>query len=167
MFNRLGLNFGQGDILRKMAESVDYKKCNEYLEENLYSDPNKLIVSLEETKSIAKKLIDNAGYLFNKSHAISYSILAYWTTYFKAKHPAEFTEVMLNNHVGEHEEIALGLSMGRKLLDNPTVSMGDINTFAKDFSVTKEDIKVGLKNIKGFGNNVLNKTGFVNLFLIS
>ena len=157
MFNRLGLNFGQGDILRKMAESVDYKKCNEYLEENLYSDPNKLIVSLEETKSIAKKLIDNAGYLFNKSHAISYSILAYWTTYFKAKHPAEFTEVMLNNHVGEHEEIALGLSMGRKLLDNPTVSLGDINTFAKDFSVTKEDIKVGLKNIKGFGNNVLNK----------
>ena len=157
MFNRLGLNFGQGDILRKLAESVDYKKCNEYLEENLYSDPNKLIVSLEETKSIAKKLIDNAGYLFNKSHAISYSILAYWTTYFKAKYPAEFTEVMLNNHVGEHDEIALGLSMGRKLLDNPVVSLGDINTFSKDFFVTKEDIKVGIKNIKGFGNNVLNK----------
>ena len=157
MFNRLGLNFGQGDILRKLAESVDHKKCNEYLEENLYSNPNKLIVSLEETKAIAKKLIDNAGYLFNKSHAISYSILAYWTTYFKAKYPAEFTEVMLNSHVGEHEEIALGLSMGRKLLDNPVVSLGDINTFSKDFFVTKEDIKVGLKNIKGFGNNVLNK----------
>ena len=157
MFNRLGLNFGQGDILRKFAESVDHKKCNEYFEENLYSEPNKLIVSLEETKAIAKKLIDNAGYLFNKSHAISYSILAYWTTYFKAKYPAEFTEVMLNNHVGEHEEIALGLSMGRKLLDNPVVSLGDINTFSKDFFVTKEDIKVGLKNIKGFGNNVLNK----------
>ena len=157
IFNRLGLNFGQGDILRKLAESVDHKKCNEYLEENLYSDPNKLIVSLEETKAIAKKLIDNAGYLFNKSHAISYSILAYWTTYFKAKYPAEFTEVMLNSHVGEHEEIALGLSMGRKLLDNPVVSLGDINTFSKDFFVTKEDIKVGLKNIKGFGNNVLNK----------
>ncbi len=93
----------------------------------------------------------------HKSHAISYSILAYWTTYFKAKHPAEFTEVMLNNHTGEHEEIALGLTMGRKLLDNPVVSLGDINTFSKEFSVTGDSITVGLKNIKGLGDSVLNK----------
>ena len=37
MFNLLGLNFGQGDILRKLAESMDHKKCNEYLEENLFA----------------------------------------------------------------------------------------------------------------------------------
>ena len=52
MFNRLGLNFGQGDILRKIAESLDHKKCNEYLEENLYSHPEKLVLSLEETKAV-------------------------------------------------------------------------------------------------------------------
>ena len=157
MFNLLGLNFGQGDILRKIAESVDHKKCNDYLEEHLYGYPEKMVLPLDETKAVAKKLIDGAGYLFNKSHAISYSILAYWTTYFKAKHPAEFTEVMLNSHTGQHEEIALGLTMGRKLLDNPQVSLGNINNFSKDFHVTKEDIKVGLKNIKGVGDSVLNK----------
>ena len=157
MFNLLGLNFGQGDILRKIAEGLDYKKCNAYLEEHLYSHPEKLLLSLKETKAVAKKLIDNAGYLFNKSHAISYSILAYWTSYFKAKYPAEFTEVMLNSHTGQHEEIALGLTMGRKLLNNPVVSLGDINTFSKDFSVTEENINIGLKNIKGLGDSVLNK----------
>ena len=157
MFNLLGLNFGQGDILRKMAEGLDYKKCNAYLDEHLYPYPDKMVLSLKDTKAVAKRLIDNAGYLFNKSHAISYSILAYWTSYFKAKHPAEFAEVMLNSHTGQHEEIALGLSMGRKLLDNPTVSLGDINTFSKDFSVTEDSIKVGLKNIKGLGDSVLNK----------
>ena len=157
MFNLLGLNFGQGDILRKLAESMDHKKCNEYLEEHLFSHPDKMVLSVDETRAVAKKLIDNAGYLFNKSHAISYSILAYWTTYFKAKHPAEFTEVMLNNHTGEHEEIALGLTMGRKLLDNPVVSLGDINTFSKEFSVTGDSITIGLKNIKGLGDSVLNK----------
>ena len=157
MFNLLGLNFGQGDILRKMAEGLDYKKCNAYLDEHLYPYPDKMVLSLKDTKAVAKRLIDNAGYLFNKSHAISYSILAYWTSYFKAKYPAEFAEVMLNSHTGQHEEIALGLSMGRKLLDNPTVSLGDINTFSKDFSVTKENIKIGLKNIKGLGDSVLNK----------
>ena len=157
MFNLLGLNFGQGDILRKIAEGLDYKKCNAYLEEHLYPHPEKMLLPLEDTKAVAKKLIDNAGYLFNKSHAISYSILAYWTSYFKAKYPAEFTEVMLNSHTGQHEEIALGLTMGRKLLDNPVVSVGDINTFSKQFSVTKDNITIGLKNIKGLGDSVLNK----------
>ena len=157
MFNLLGLNFGQGDILRKLAESMDHKKCNAYLEEYLYPYPEKMLLPLEDTKAVAKKLIDNAGYLFNKSHAISYSILAYWTSYFKAKYPAEFTEVMLNSHTGQHEEIALGLTMGRKLLDSPVVSLGDINTFSKQFSVTEDNITVGLKNIKGLGDSVLNK----------
>jgi DNA polymerase-3 subunit alpha len=157
MFNLLGLNFGQGDILRKLAESMDHKKCNDYLEEHLYPYPEKMLLPLEDTKAVAKKLIDNAGYLFNKSHAISYSILAYWTSYFKAKYPAEFTEVMLNSHTGQHEEIALGLTMGRKLLDNPAVTLGNINDFSKDFSVTKDSIKIGLKNIKGLGDSVLNK----------
>ena len=157
MFNLLGLNFGQGDILRKLAESMDHKKCNEYLEEHLFAYPDKMVLSVEETRAVAKKLIDNAGYLFNKSHAISYSILAYWTSYFKAKHPAEFTEVMLNDHLGEHEEIALGLTMGRRLLDDPEVSLGNINTFSKDFSVNQENIIIGVKNIKGLGDSVLNK----------
>ena len=157
MFNRLGLNFGQGDILRKIAESLDHKKCNEYLEENLYSHPDKLALSLKETKAVAKKLIDNAGYLFNKSHAIGYSILAYWTIYFKAKYPAEFAEVILNHHLGEHDEIALGLTMGRRLLGEPKVTLGNINNFSKKFQVTKEEIKVGLKNVKGLGDSVLNK----------
>jgi len=157
MFNRLGLNFGQGDILRKIAESLDHKKCNEYLEENLYSHPEKWVLSLKETKAVAKKLIDNAGYLFNKSHAIGYSILAYWTIYFKAKYPAEFAEVILNHHLGEHDEIALGLTMGRRLLGEPKVTLGNINNFSKKFQVTKEEIKVGLKNVKGLGDSVLNK----------
>ena len=157
MFNLLGLNFGQGDILRKLAESMDHKRCNEYLEEHLFAYPEKMVLSVDETRLVAKRLIDNAGYLFNKSHAISYSILAYWTTYFKAKHPAEFTEVMLNSHIGQHEEIALGLTMGRKLLDNPVVSLGDINTASKRFSVTGDSITIGLKNIKGLGDSVLNK----------
>tara|TARA_Y100000310_G_scaffold173284_1_gene173470 strand:- start:1132 stop:2070 length:939 start_codon:yes stop_codon:yes gene_type:complete len=64
---------------------------------------------------------------------------------------------MLNSHTGQHEEIALGLTMGRKLLDNPAVTLGNINDFSKDFSVTKDSIKIGLKNIKGLGDSVLNK----------
>jgi len=157
MFNMLGLSFGEGDILRKIAESLDKKKCNDYLQEHLYDFPDKLILPIEETKSVANNLIDNAGYLFNKSHAISYSILAYWTAYFKAKYPAEFIEVMANHHADDHDEIALCLSMARDLLNNPTVSLGTINNFSLDFKVTQDDFLVGLLGIKGLGKSVLNK----------
>ena len=157
MFSMLGLSFGEGDILRKTAESLDKKKCNAYLEEHLYSSPEKLILSLEETKKVADKLIENAGYLFNKSHAISYSILAYWTSYFKAKYPAEFIEVLCNHSADDHDEIALCLSMARDLLDNPEITLGNINNFSLDFKVTKDEFMVGLLGIKGLGKTVLNK----------
>ena len=157
MFSMLGLSFGEGDILRKTAESLDQKKCNAYLEEHLYSSPEKLILSLEETKKVADKLIENAGYLFNKSHAISYSILAYWTSYFKAKYPAEFIEVLCNHSADDHDEIALCLSMARDLLDNPEITLGNINNFSLDFKVTKDEFMVGLLGVKGLGKTVLNK----------
>ena len=157
MFSMLGLSFGEGDILRKTAESLDKKKCNAYLEEHLYSSPEKLILSLEETKKVADKLIENAGYLFNKSHAISYSILAYWTSYFKAKYPAEFIEVLCNHSADDHDEIALCLSMARDLLDNPEITLGNINNFSLDFKVTKDEFMVGLLGVKGLGKTVLNK----------
>ena len=157
MFNMLGLSFGEGDILRKIAESLDKEKCNDYLEEHLYSQPDKLLLSIEDTKVIANKLIDNAGYLFNKSHAISYSILAYWTAYFKAKYTAEFIEVMSNQHADDHDEIALCLTVARELLDNPVVTLGNINNFSLDFRVTKDQFFVGLLGIKGLGKSSLTK----------
>ena len=102
-------------------------------------------------------MIENAGYLFNKSHAISYSILAYWTSYFKAKYPAEFIEVLCNHSADDHDEIALCLSMARDLLDNPEITLGNINNFSLDFKVTKDEFMVGLLGVKGLGKNVLNK----------
>ena len=157
MFNMLGLSFGEGDILRKIGESLDHDKCNAYLQEHLYDHPEKLVLSMEETKQVAGKLIDNAGYLFNKSHAISYSILAYWTSYFKAKYPAEFVEVMSNHNADDHDEIALCLNTARSLLDDPEVTLGSINDFSLEFKVTNDQYFVGLLGVKGLGKSVLGK----------
>ena len=38
---------------------------------------------------------DSANYSFNKSHSISYAILAAWTTYLKFKYPHEFFLALL------------------------------------------------------------------------
>ena len=157
MFNRLGLDFGKADILRRYAEALDKDKCNDYLQEHLYSNPDAMVLSVEDTKKVAAILIDNCGYLFNKSHAISYSILSYWTAYMKARYPELFCEIMINHHIGDFDNLAIDLSMTSRLLDNPPISLGNINTFSADFKVTKDQITIGMKNIKGLGDSVMKK----------
>ena len=93
----------------------------------------------------------------SNSHAISYSQLAYWTAYMKAKHPEKFTEVMFNHHVGDLDNLAITLTMARKLLDNPKVSLGDINSFSTDYRVSGNNIIIGLKSVKGIGDALVKK----------
>jgi len=157
MFNKLGLDFGKADIMRRMAEANDKDACRKYLEDNLYNDESRMVLSLKETRKVADKIIDGAGYLFNKSHALCYSQLAYWTAYMKARYPDRFSEVMFNHHVSDKDNLGITLTMAKRLLDNPKVSLGDINNFSKDYTVKDNNITIGLKSVKGIGDSVINK----------
>ena len=157
MFNKLGLDFGKADIMRRMAEANDKDSCRKYLEDNLYNDESRMVLSLEETRKVADKIIDGAGYLFNKSHALCYSQLAYWTAYMKARYPEKFSEVMFNHHVSDKDNLGITLTMARKLLGNPKVSLGNINNFTKDYSVKNNTITIGMRSVKGIGDAVIDK----------
>ncbi|MEN8208546.1 MAG: DNA polymerase III subunit alpha, partial [Candidatus Fermentibacteria bacterium] len=60
-------------------------------------------------KKTAKKLFDLiekfAGYGFNKSHAVCYAALAYWTAWLKVHHPSEFLAACLTSEIGKIERI--------------------------------------------------------------
>lgn len=157
MFNKLGLDFGKADIMRRMAEANDKDACRKYLEDNLYNDESRMVLSLEDTRKVADKIIDGAGYLFNKSHALCYSQLAYWTAYMKARYPDKFSEVMFNHHVSDKDNLGITLTMARKLLGNPKVSLGNINNFTKDYSVKDNTITIGMRSVKGIGDAVIDK----------
>jgi DNA polymerase III alpha subunit len=47
--------------------------------------------------------------------------------------------------------------MAKKLLDEPEVSIGDINTFTKDYKVDGNTINIGVKSINGVGNSVIKR----------
>ena len=157
IFNKLGMDFGKSDILRRIAETGDKDACYKYLDDNLYCNPDDMALSETVTHKIANKVIEAAGYLFNKSHAISYSQLAYWTAYMKAKYPDKFVEVMFNHHHGDHDNQAINLNMAKRLLDEPVVSLGDINNFTKDYKVVGDTITIGVKSINGVGDSVIKK----------
>jgi len=91
-----------------------------------------------------------ASYAFNKSHAACYSWVAYQTAYLKAHYPAEFMAALLTRRNSDIKEVT-------KLLDEChemkiEVLGPDVNESHADFGVNdKQQIRFGLKAIKGFG----------------
>jgi|TARA_R110002153_G_scaffold5754_5_gene26622 DNA polymerase-3 subunit alpha len=99
---------------------------------------------------------DSANYSFNKSHSISYSMLAAWTTYLKFKHPKEFFLSLLRmsqfepNPQDEISKISRELSYFNINLLQPNLIKSSF-----DFTVDKNNIRFGLNSIKGVSEKSL------------
>lgn len=99
---------------------------------------------------------DSANYSFNKSHSISYAILAAITTYLKFKHPKEFFLSLLKMTKYEpdsHAEISLinqELCLFNIKLLPPDLSKSEIN-----FNIEGRDIRFGVNSVKGVSEKTL------------
>ena len=54
------------------------------------------IVNEKQAEEIFEILIPFAGYAFNKSHAVAYTLMAYWEMYIKVHYPREYKKVNKN-----------------------------------------------------------------------
>lgn len=99
---------------------------------------------------------DSANYSFNKSHSISYAILAAITTYLKFKHPQEFFLSLLKmtkHEPDSHAEISLinqELCLFNMKLLPPDLSKSDIN-----FNIENRNIRFGVNSVKGVSEKTL------------
>lgn len=110
-------------------------------------------IELGHTKAQADALwndISTSGsWSFNKSHAVSYGLISYWTAYCKANHPMEFAVATLNNTPDEHNAM--------KLLRDLEVNEGidfipvDVDTSGIGWSFKDKTLIGGIDAIKGIG----------------
>lgn len=99
------------------------------------------------------------AYGFNKSHAVSYALIAYKTAYAKAHYPLQFFKAMLANSDGKQdslEEIQELVHEARYF--GVTVKPPCLKNLNLDFTVANNEITFGLGHIKGVG-----KTAFDSL----
>lgn len=99
---------------------------------------------------------DSANYSFNKSHSISYAILAAWTAYLKFKYPKEFFLALLklskyepDSHA-EINKISQELAYFDMKLLPPDLVKSNL-----DFKIEGDDIRFGLNAIKGVSEKTL------------
>lgn len=152
---RLGFTLDESEQLRRI---VGKKKVNE-----MPAWQAKIRKKVEEQKldpSIGdvlwKVAEDSANYSFNKSHSISYSILAAWTTYLKFKYPKEFFLALLklskyepDSH-NEINKISKELAHFNIQLLPPDLAKSDL-----DFTIEGDNIRFGLNSIKGVSEKTL------------
>ncbi|MDX5368500.1 MAG: DNA polymerase III subunit alpha [Alphaproteobacteria bacterium] len=106
-------------------------------------------VDAATAEAVFNKMVAFAGYAFNKSHAVAYSIIAFWTAYVKAHYPAEFFAAHLSN--SDEAQVILAMDDARKLgisIEMPDVNLSDSSKFV---TLTETKILAPINAVKGIG----------------
>lgn len=87
----------------------------------------------------------HAGYSFNKSHSVAYSMLTYYTAWLKHYYPVEYMAAILT-HENDKNAIVTYLLECRRL--GIRMMLPDVNRSQASFSIDGDGIRFGLTNIK-------------------
>ena len=143
----------EADILRKAVG----KKIKSLLNEEIKKLTERMIkngVKKDIAQKIAKLVEPFARYGFNKSHAVAYAILSYYTAYLKAHFPIEFLTSCLINEGKDIDRVKIYLqdlkNYGFRILPP------DINESNFYFTIVDDKtIRFGLGSIKNIGGPLI------------
>ena len=96
----------------------------------------------------------HAGYSFNKSHAVAYSTVSYWTAWLKYHYPIEFMYSLLKNESDKDARTEYLIEAKRMSIP---VRLPHINESDVDFKIEGKGIRFGLSSIKFISDNIANK----------
>jgi DNA polymerase-3 subunit alpha len=96
----------------------------------------------------------HAGYSFNKSHAVAYSTVSYWTAWLKYYYPLEFMFALLKNE--KDKDARTEYLIEAKRMGIP-VKLPHVNDSDADFKIEGKGIRFGLSGIKYISDNIAEK----------
>ena len=85
-----GYSLGEADMFRRALGKKKIEVLLAKKAEFIERAAAKGIVNEKQAEEIFEILIPFAGYAFNKSHAVSYTLMAYWEMYIKVHYPREY-----------------------------------------------------------------------------
>ncbi|MBV9228831.1 MAG: DNA polymerase III subunit alpha, partial [Chloroflexi bacterium] len=89
------------------------------------------------------------GYGFNKAHAASYAVVAFYTAYLKANYTAEFMAATMTTEASDAKKIANAIAECKRM--GVEVLGPDVNKSDRGFTVEDGGVRFGLLAIKGIG----------------
>ena len=151
-----GLTQVESDVLRTTIKKKDMKTLASFgdkfksgyvklLKKNNIDD------SEEYAQKVWEKLLAFSGYGFNKSHAAAYSIISYWSQWFKVNYPLEFWTTALQ--FSNESDVPYRLSELKKTGVEVEIRPPDVNFSDINFTCDAKESRIffSLTKIKGVG----------------
>lgn len=135
--------------LRKAASKSLGEEFFNKFKERFLEGTRKIGVSDTEAVKVWENMVTFGSWGFNKSHAVAYAVISYWTAWAKTYHPLEFTVANLNN--SKNPESAIRILRDAVRYDKVEYVPVDPDKSKISWSVQNNILVGGLTNIHGIG----------------
>ena len=148
-----GMTWSEADKVRKIiGKKKDAKEFDQF--KDRFIDGASKHISKKQAETLWHTFEAHAGYSFNRSHAVAYSMLSYYTAWLKFYYPLEFMFSILKNENDKDartEYLIEAKRLGLKVL-LPHINESDLY-----FSLQKDSIRFGLAEVKFISDSIANK----------
>ena len=148
-----GMTMAEADKVRKIiGKKKDAKEFDQFREKFVEGASRYLTPNF--ARDLWHDFEAHAGYSFNKSHAVAYSTLSYWTAWLKTYYPIEFMYSILKNEKDKDARTEYLIEAKRMGI---AIKLPHINDSDIDFKIEGKGIRFGLTGIKFISDNIANK----------
>jgi DNA polymerase-3 subunit alpha len=148
-----GMSWSEADKVRKIiGKKKDAKEFDQFKDQ--FIDGASKHISKKKAESLWHDFEAHAGYSFNRSHAVAYSMLSYYTAWLKHYYPLEFIFSILKNE-NDKDKRTEYLIEAKRL--NLKILLPHINESELYFSLKENAIQFGLAEVKFISDSIANK----------
>jgi DNA polymerase-3 subunit alpha len=148
-----GMTWSEADKVRKIiGKKKDAKEFDQF-KDRFIAGASKHI-SKKQAETLWHTFEAHAGYSFNRSHAVAYSMLSYYTAWLKTYYPLEFMFSILKNENDKDARTEYLIEAKRLKL---SIKLPHINESDVFFSLKEDSIRFGLGEVKFISDSIANK----------
>ena len=148
-----GMSWSEADKVRKIiGKKKDAKEFDQF-KDQFVAGASKQITQ-KKAEQLWHDFEAHAGYSFNRSHAVAYSMLSYYTAWLKSYYPLEFMFSILKNENDKDARTEYLIEAKRLGLK---IKLPHVNESEIYFSLKDNSIIFGLAEIKFISDSIANK----------
>ena len=148
-----GMTWSEADKVRKIiGKKKDAKEFDEFKDRFIVGASKH--ISKKQAETLWHTFEAHAGYSFNRSHAVAYSMLSYYTAWLKTYYPLEFMFSILKNENDKDKRTEYLIEAKRLKL---SIKLPHINESDVFFSLKEDSIRFGLGEVKFISDSIANK----------
>src|SRR5437764_5896200 len=157
-----GFSWGKVNKFRKVLRKKIVHEVQSY-KEDFVKGCVKNGVKKEDAETLFTLIEPFGGYGFNKAHAASYAVVAFYTAYLKGNYTAEFMAATMTTEAADAKKIANASAECKRM--GVEVLGPDVNKSDRGFTVEGGGVRFGLLAIKGIGEGPIGEIVRARKFL--